>query len=224
MPDYRAGSRAASPACGSRGRRARSAWDVDPEMAASPTRRSAPSAAWGALVEDLGGAELRAAERAAPHADAVGGGGDPPRAHARPRGRLRAADHGADGAGLRPPGDRLRPGPDGARAAARAVLRHRVRPGRHPGHADEPGADPTIADTDTGGDARFVTLANAIGALVGPFNYLGLPAVSLPVGFDRNGMPVGLQLVGKPFAEGLLLRAAHAFERATGVANRRPPA
>ena len=83
---------------------------------------------------------------------------------------------------------------------------------------------PTIADTDTGGDARFVTLANAIGALVGPFNYLGLPAVSLPVGFDRNGMPVGLQLVGKPFAEGLLLRAAHAFERATGVANRRPPA
>jgi aspartyl-tRNA(Asn)/glutamyl-tRNA(Gln) amidotransferase subunit A len=83
---------------------------------------------------------------------------------------------------------------------------------------------PTLADTDTGGDARFVTLANAIGALVGPFNYLGLPAVSVPVGFDRNGMPVGLQLVGKPFAEGLLLRAAHAFERTTGVASRRPTA
>ena len=112
----------------------------------------------------------------------------------------------------------------GARGAAGAVLRHRVRPSRHPGHADGPVPTPTIADTDTGGDARFVTLANAIGALVGPFNYLGLPAVSLPVGFDRNGMPVGLQLVGKPFAEGLLLRAAHAFERATGVANRRPPA
>jgi aspartyl-tRNA(Asn)/glutamyl-tRNA(Gln) amidotransferase subunit A len=83
---------------------------------------------------------------------------------------------------------------------------------------------PRIDDTDTGGDAHFVGLANTMGGLVGPFNYLGLPAISLPVGFDRNGMPVGLQLVGKPFAEGLLLRAAHAFERTTGVANRRPPA
>jgi aspartyl-tRNA(Asn)/glutamyl-tRNA(Gln) amidotransferase subunit A len=39
-----------------------------------------------------------------------------------------------------------------------------------------------------------------------------------------DGMPVGLQLVGRPFAEGLLLRAAHAYERETGTAaSRRPP-
>lgn len=87
-----------------------------------------------------------------------------------------------------------------------------------------PVATPRIDDTDTGGDARFYGLANAMGALVGPFNYLGLPAVSLPVGFDRNGMPVGLQLVGRPFAEGLLLRAAHAFGRETGLPGRPPPA
>ena len=81
---------------------------------------------------------------------------------------------------------------------------------------------PRIEDTDTGGDARFYGLANAMGALVGPFNYLGLPAISLPVGVDRNGMPIGLQLVGRPFAEGLLLRAAHAFGRETGLPGRPP--
>ena len=45
----------------------------------------------------------------------------------------------------------------------------------------------------------------------------------MPAGFDGNGMPVGLQLVGRPFSEGLLLRAAHAFEREAGISVRRPP-
>jgi amidase len=43
------------------------------------------------------------------------------------------------------------------------------------------------------------------------------------MGFDSRGMPVGLQLVGRPFAEALLLRTAHAFEKATGYGARRPP-
>ncbi|MEK0082796.1 amidase [Benzoatithermus flavus] len=86
-----------------------------------------------------------------------------------------------------------------------------------------PVATPRIADTATGGDARFMAVANRMGALVGPFNYLGLPALNLPIGFDANGMPIGLQLVAPPFAEGLLLRMAHAFEAATGVARKRPP-
>lgn len=82
---------------------------------------------------------------------------------------------------------------------------------------------PRIADTDTGGDARFMAIANRMGALVGPFNYLGLPALNLPAGRDPNGMPVGLQLVGPPFAEGLLLRVAHAFAQATGAGRAAPP-
>jgi aspartyl-tRNA(Asn)/glutamyl-tRNA(Gln) amidotransferase subunit A len=86
-----------------------------------------------------------------------------------------------------------------------------------------PVTTPGIAETDTGGDARFAAVANRMGALVGPFNYLGLPALSLPVGHDANGMPIGLQLVAPPFAEGLLLRVAHAYEQATGGAGRRPP-
>ncbi len=80
---------------------------------------------------------------------------------------------------------------------------------------------PAVAATDTGGDARFVRLSNRIGALVGPFNYLGLPAVSVPMGLV-GGLPVGLQLVGPPFADAAVLGAAAAFERVRGPLPRRP--
>lgn len=77
--------------------------------------------------------------------------------------------------------------------------------------------DPTVRD-----EAAFVALANRVGAYVGPFNYTGLPAASVLVGFDRNGLPIGMQMVGRPFAEGVILRAAHAFETATGFAHAGP--
>ena len=86
-----------------------------------------------------------------------------------------------------------------------------------------PAATPRIADTDTGGDARFVTVANRLGALLGPINYLGLPALSLPIGLDAAGMPIGLQLVARPFAEALLLQVAQAFAQATGHGAQPPP-
>lgn len=70
-------------------------------------------------------------------------------------------------------------------------------------------------------DARFVRLSNRVGALVGPFNYLGLPAVSVPMGLV-DGLPVGLQLVGPPFTDRALLRIALRFERMRGPLGRRP--
>lgn len=48
-----------------------------------------------------------------------------------------------------------------------------------------------------------------------PFNALGWPAVSLPCGLAANGMPMGLQIVGKPFAEARVLALAEAYEQAT---------
>jgi aspartyl-tRNA(Asn)/glutamyl-tRNA(Gln) amidotransferase subunit A len=48
-----------------------------------------------------------------------------------------------------------------------------------------------------------------------PVNLAGTCAVSLPCGFSAAGLPIGLQLIGKPFAEAGLLRAAYAFEQAT---------
>lgn len=54
-------------------------------------------------------------------------------------------------------------------------------------------------------------------------NYLGVPALALPCGFDSRGLPIALQLVGRPFAEGTLLAAGHAFQRATDWHRRLPP-
>jgi aspartyl-tRNA(Asn)/glutamyl-tRNA(Gln) amidotransferase subunit A len=56
-----------------------------------------------------------------------------------------------------------------------------------------------------------------------PGSLAGLPGMSIPAGFGTGGMPVGLQLVGNYFAEGTLLHAAHAFQRATDWHRRAPP-
>jgi aspartyl-tRNA(Asn)/glutamyl-tRNA(Gln) amidotransferase subunit A len=48
-----------------------------------------------------------------------------------------------------------------------------------------------------------------------PANLAGVPGLSFPVGFDTNGLPVGMQLMGRPFQEDLLLRTAHAFQQVT---------
>jgi aspartyl-tRNA(Asn)/glutamyl-tRNA(Gln) amidotransferase subunit A len=63
----------------------------------------------------------------------------------------------------------------------------------------------------------------AICRFTGPFNLTGLPALALPCGFTRDGLPIGLQLVGRPFAEGDVLAAGHGYERATEWHRRRPP-
>jgi aspartyl-tRNA(Asn)/glutamyl-tRNA(Gln) amidotransferase subunit A len=55
-----------------------------------------------------------------------------------------------------------------------------------------------------------------------PFNAYGLPAVSVPCGFARNGLPIGLQIIGPPWGEESILRLAHAYEQATDWQTRRP--
>jgi aspartyl-tRNA(Asn)/glutamyl-tRNA(Gln) amidotransferase subunit A len=55
-----------------------------------------------------------------------------------------------------------------------------------------------------------------------PFSVLGLPALSLPSGFTTAGLPIGLQIVGAPFAESTVLTLAHAYERGTEWHRRHP--
>jgi aspartyl-tRNA(Asn)/glutamyl-tRNA(Gln) amidotransferase subunit A len=56
-----------------------------------------------------------------------------------------------------------------------------------------------------------------------PFNLTGQPAASVPCGFTGDGLPVGLQIVGRRFADVAVLQAAAAFERLRPWADRRPP-
>jgi aspartyl-tRNA(Asn)/glutamyl-tRNA(Gln) amidotransferase subunit A len=55
-----------------------------------------------------------------------------------------------------------------------------------------------------------------------PFNLTQQPAASVPCGFTSAGLPVGLQIVGAKYKDALVLRAAHAYQTANPLADRRP--
>ena len=83
-------------------------------------------------------------------------------------------------------------------------------------------AAPKDADDFRFGDsAEPVTLAYV--RTTGPFNLSGLPALSVPAGFDRDGLPIGLQIAAAPFEEETALRIGASFESAVAVSHRRPP-
>jgi len=76
-------------------------------------------------------------------------------------------------------------------------------------------------------NARSQHLRGELTRLTRPINFLGLPSLSLPGGTcppdDEPGpLPVGFQLIGRPYSEGLLLRLGHAFQKATAWHLRRP--
>ncbi|WP_137176629.1 amidase [Roseomonas sp. AR75] len=62
-----------------------------------------------------------------------------------------------------------------------------------------------------------------LGSFAAPFNVTGGPAVAFGTGFGEGGMPTGMQIAGPAFADGTVLRAAHAYQQATGWHARRPP-
>ena len=82
---------------------------------------------------------------------------------------------------------------------------------------------PTLAATDVGGDPSMWRVIASLVRCTAPFNYLGVPALSVPVGPTASGLPAALQLVGRPFAESTLLRVAAAYQRETDWHERVPP-
>jgi aspartyl-tRNA(Asn)/glutamyl-tRNA(Gln) amidotransferase subunit A len=71
------------------------------------------------------------------------------------------------------------------------------------------------ADADISIDGVTENTGVALLRMTMPFNLAGLPAISLPCGFTAGGLPIGLQLAGKPFEEAMILRIAHAYQQLT---------
>lgn len=67
-----------------------------------------------------------------------------------------------------------------------------------------------------------VALAQNLTAFTAPFNLTGHPAISLPCGFTRSGLPIGMQLVARHWDEPLLLRLAHQYQMHTDWHKKRP--
>ncbi|MFN8556698.1 MAG: amidase [Dehalococcoidia bacterium] len=78
-----------------------------------------------------------------------------------------------------------------------------------------PAPAPALAEVK--GDIGITTLRNT-----SPFNAYGLPTISIPCGFSADGLPIGLQITGRPFDEPRVLRLAHAYEQATPWRHRLP--
>lgn len=82
---------------------------------------------------------------------------------------------------------------------------------------------PTLAETDVGDRDDMSEMVLRISAMTRPISFLGLPALSVPCGFSKAGLPVAFQLVGRPFAEALLCSLGDAYQQATDWHHRVPP-
>ena len=83
---------------------------------------------------------------------------------------------------------------------------------------------PTLQETDIdAGTPGAVAAFNRVSLNTRAINYLGLPSISVPCGFDANGLPVGMMIQARPFAEAGILRVADAYQRLSDWHLRKPP-
>ena len=87
-----------------------------------------------------------------------------------------------------------------------------------------PLAAPTIAESDVGNAPDAEAVIQRLTRFTRPVNYLGLPSLSIPSGFNAKGLPIGMQLVGRSFDEATLITIGAAFQRATDFHDKVPPA
>jgi aspartyl-tRNA(Asn)/glutamyl-tRNA(Gln) amidotransferase subunit A len=85
-----------------------------------------------------------------------------------------------------------------------------------------PISTPTRSETATDHAQNIEEIIHQLLRFTRPISFLGLPTLVLPMGFDSKGMPLGQQLIGRPFAESNLLRLGHAYQQQTLWHTRRP--
>lgn len=82
---------------------------------------------------------------------------------------------------------------------------------------------PSLAEAKSGTVDDVVRRMGRFSRLTRTISTFGLPALSVACGFSTRGLPIGIQLIGRPFDEAAILRLGHAYERATAWHTRRPP-
>jgi aspartyl-tRNA(Asn)/glutamyl-tRNA(Gln) amidotransferase subunit A len=81
---------------------------------------------------------------------------------------------------------------------------------------------PPLTDALDGSVEEITVRQGRFSRFTRPFNGLGLPALSVPCGFSRAGLPLAFQIVGRPFDEATVLRAGHAYQCVTDWHTRMP--
>ena len=84
-------------------------------------------------------------------------------------------------------------------------------------------ASPLPESAGMGNKEEFLQMLGGRRSFTAPANLAGVPALSINCGFTPESLPVGLQLLGRPFDEATLFRVAHAYEQSTDWHTRRPP-
>ena len=81
---------------------------------------------------------------------------------------------------------------------------------------------PSLAESNPDSAENAAHIMATFGRCTRPISYLGLPALSVPCGFTDNELPIGFQLVGRPFAEATLFNIGHLYQRQTDWHRRAP--
>ena len=84
-------------------------------------------------------------------------------------------------------------------------------------------ASPAMSNPATRFDETDVMSSARVPSFTAPYNLTGMPAISVPCGFTEAGLPIGLQLAGRPFDEPTVIRAAYTYQQHVRLFERRPP-
>ena len=71
---------------------------------------------------------------------------------------------------------------------------------------------PSLKESNLKSNPLFLETINQLGKFTRPFNYIGLPSISLPAGITSNGLPTNFQLITRSFEESILFRIGYVYE------------